>query len=508
MIALVGLPARGKSFVARKLLHYLNWTGVHCKIFNVGKYRREAHAHHMATAENKSPSVRERKGACDAQFFDPKNAKAAELRKLSATAALNDMLGWLDEEPEVDSSDDETSVAKMDVNIRERVAIFDATNSTKERRQWILDRCTSPDRRHTGVVFVESICDDRELLEENYRYKISSSPDFEDVPKEDALLDLRKRVEKYESQYETIMEDSLSYIKIFNLSTKLMVNHIYGRMAKEVVPALMAWHIGTRPIYLCRPGQTISGILTDGEDYVNRAKVKRDLRTGLFEDMSRGTKKKSLRGDKLGPNGQKFKDDLLEFISTECLDFSNKRASVHDMGHTGTSGLSRSSSYSDWDAIPDQDNPTMVNGTVPLHIYTSTMPRAADTVHWEQIQVNQRSNLNPLDKGDFAGMDWDEIKRANPEWYDRMIHDTYNTRFPGGESYRDLMSRLTSVVIDVEQQVIPTLVVSHVSILQCLMAYFRNTRVERCMSIEVPLHTVIKFTPVRVSRVITPQLLW
>ena len=59
------------------------------------------------------------------------------------------------------------------------------------------------------------------------------------------------------------------------------------------------------------------------------------------------------------------------------------------------------------------------------------------------------------------------------------------------------MSRLTSVVIDVEQEVVPTLVVSHVSILHCLMAYFRNTRVEKCMSIEVPLHTVIKFTPVR-----------
>ena len=53
------------------------------------------------------------------------------------------------------------------------------------------------------------------------------------------------------------------------------------------------------------------------------------------------------------------------------------------------------------------------------------------------------------------------------------------------------------MVIDVEQQVIPTLVVSHVSILQCLMAYFRNTPVEKCMSIEVPMHTVIKFEPAR-----------
>jgi hypothetical protein len=48
-----------------------------------------------------------------------------------------------------------------------------------------------------------------------------------------------------------------------------------------------------------------------------------------------------------------------------------------------------------------------------------------------------------------------------------------------------------------EQQVIPTLVVSHVSIIQCLMAYFRNTPVEKCMEIAVPMHTVIKFEPVR-----------
>lgn len=53
------------------------------------------------------------------------------------------------------------------------------------------------------------------------------------------------------------------------------------------------------------------------------------------------------------------------------------------------------------------------------------------------------------------------------------------------------------MVIDVEQQVIPTLVVSHLSILQCLMSYFRNTPVEQCTSIEVPMHTIIKFTPVR-----------
>ena len=51
--------------------------------------------------------------------------------------------------------------------------------------------------------------------------------------------------------------------------------------------------------------------------------------------------------------------------------------------------------------------------------------------------------------------------------------------------------------MDLEQQVIPTLVVSHVSVLQLLIAYFRTSPVQDCMHIEVPLHTVLKFTPAR-----------
>ena len=81
------------------------------------------------------------------------------------------------------------------------------------------------------------------------------------------------------------------------------------------------------------------------------------------------------------------------------------------------------------------------------------------------------------------------------------IHSPYTPsfafRFPGGESYCDLTKRLDPVIVDLEQQVVPTLVVSHVSVLQMLVAYFRNSSVEDCMDIDIPLHTVIKFTPAR-----------
>lgn len=70
-------------------------------------------------------------------------------------------------------------------------------------------------------------------------------------------------------------------------------------------------------------------------------------------------------------------------------------------------------------------------------------------------------------------------------------------RFPGGESYSDLINRLESVIIDVEQQLGPAVVVSHVSVLQVLMSYFRSTPVTECTGIEIPMHTVLKFTPLR-----------
>jgi broad specificity phosphatase PhoE len=60
-----------------------------------------------------------------------------------------------------------------------------------------------------------------------------------------------------------------------------------------------------------------------------------------------------------------------------------------------------------------------------------------------------------------------------------------------------LIDRLYSIIIDIEQQLGLAAVVSHVSVLQVLISYFRSTPIQKCMEIEVPLHTVFKFTPLR-----------
>lgn len=40
VIGMVGLPARGKTYISRKICRYLNWLGFKSRVFNIGNYRR------------------------------------------------------------------------------------------------------------------------------------------------------------------------------------------------------------------------------------------------------------------------------------------------------------------------------------------------------------------------------------------------------------------------------------------------------------------------------------
>ena len=68
VLFMVGLPARGKSYIAKKLKRYLSWLGYHTHVFNVGNYRRE-----LADQKNSL-------AAHGFRFFDPTNDAATEYR--------------------------------------------------------------------------------------------------------------------------------------------------------------------------------------------------------------------------------------------------------------------------------------------------------------------------------------------------------------------------------------------------------------------------------------------
>lgn len=94
------------------------------------------------------------------------------------------------------------------------------------------------------------------------RSKAANSPDYEGMSPQEALADLRQRIANYENAYETVSNVRLSYIKLYDLSSRVLANKIYGRLATSLVPYLMSVHIGTRPIWLVRAGASRFSLLS------------------------------------------------------------------------------------------------------------------------------------------------------------------------------------------------------------------------------------------------------
>ena len=185
-LVMVGLPARGKTYVARKLQRYLSWLGYRTLWVNVGDYRR-------ARAGAKQP----------ADYFAPDNAATKEERFGFAMAALDDLLDWFGRGGEV--------------------GIYDATNTERSRRDIIRARA-----REAGVnvLFVETICDDEAIIDANVRDNKVGLPDYAGVEAEAAFRDFRARIAHYERTYEQVSDAEGSFVQLVDAGRQVITNRI------------------------------------------------------------------------------------------------------------------------------------------------------------------------------------------------------------------------------------------------------------------------------------------
>ncbi|CEP62422.1 6-phosphofructo-2-kinase LALA0_S05e05292g [Lachancea lanzarotensis] len=178
VIVLVGLPASGKSTVSNHLIQYLGQdprtTHLRCKIYNAGQVRRKlsCRGRPMMLANNSSEDL-----------FNPKNSQKKEQY---ARLTLQHMFSDLDQ----DSCD---------------VAIFDATNSTEQRRAYIFQqlRVYNADANryyHITPVVLQVSCTERAFVRFNIHNK-TFNQDYFDKPYEFAVRDFAKRLAHYHSQY-------------------------------------------------------------------------------------------------------------------------------------------------------------------------------------------------------------------------------------------------------------------------------------------------------------------
>ncbi|KAF1991408.1 fructose-2,6-bisphosphatase-like protein [Aulographum hederae CBS 113979] len=250
-VVMVGLPARGKSLIAQKVVRYLHWLSIKAKTFNVGQYRRTA-----------TPNP-------NAAFFDTTNPEGERLRRAAAEAAVNDMVKWFHSGEGL-------------------IAILDATNSTKGRRAWIRDRC---DAEGIETLFVESKCDDEDLIMSNILEVKTTSPDYVGQDPEEAAQDFRNRIRNYEKVYQTIDEDEsdLTYVKLIDVGQHVIINRIQDYLQSRVVYYLMNLHIKPRAIWLSRHGESnynLSGKIGGDADISTRGEAYARALPGLVKQMA------------------------------------------------------------------------------------------------------------------------------------------------------------------------------------------------------------------------------
>ncbi|KAJ5584147.1 Bifunctional 6-phosphofructo-2-kinase/fructose-2 6-bisphosphate 2-phosphatase [Penicillium hispanicum] len=532
VIVMVGLPARGKSYITKKLARYLNWLQHDTEIFNVGERRRVAAGKSPSPAkldrgqekrpsnvhkdlvdsvrrlsvsvgtmnqpeasspENETPlpppvvpakilvngqdpdasisangstvvpSIDAGPGQSTpddeavneaspepmdqtANFFDPQNQRAVKLREQVALDTLDELLDY----------------------ILERggsVGILDATNSTLERRKAIVDHIRKQAGPELGVLFLESSCVDKDLLEANMRLKLSG-PDYKGQDPVEALEDFKKRVALYERSYVPLGEyeekHDMAYIQMIDVGRKIVSHQTHGFLSSQVVYYLLNFNLSPRQIWITRHGESM-------DDQAGRI--------GGDSDLSE--------------NGRRYAKALARFVDHQRQQWElyqrQKDLLKHFPPRPG-------------DSTPP--NPSYIPRDRPRNfcVWSSMMQRAVQTVEYfneEEYDVKQMRMLDELHSGKMEGMTYKEIQKQYPEEYAHRKKDKLFYRYPGpgGEGYLDIINRLRTVIVEVERMTDHVLLVSHRSTARVLLSYFRGLKRDEVADLDVPMGMLYMLEP-------------
>ncbi|KAG5421322.1 PFK26 [Candida metapsilosis] len=468
VIVMVGLPARGKSYITNKLTRYLNWLQHDCRVFNVGNTRRKSKLNagpeqkplpdSHPNSEVQSPvqtaaggSVEGRKEVAaskpkatehDASFFNPENKASTALREKWAMDTLDMLLDYV-------------------INGSGSVGIFDATNSTKSRRRKVLKRIQERSNGELKVLFLESICSDPSIIESNIRLKLSG-PDYKNMDPEVALKDFVGRLHNYEKAYESIDEEEekipgFQYVKMIDVGKKVVSFNIQGFLSSQTVYFLLNFNLCERQIWLTRHGESrdnVSGRI-GGDSHLTRRGKKFAKALATFMNFQR----------------EEFRKQQLERFSTRLELKYNSMFKPEDVA-----------------AIPSEPN---------FCVWTSMMHRAVESgVYFnEQLySVKQMRMLNEIGAGKCEGMTYEEIQDKYPKEFESRLENKLTYRYPGvgGESYLDVLTRLRPLITEIERTTDHLLIISHRVVLRILIGYFLNLQPSDIVQLDVPLHSLYK----------------
>jgi len=130
-----------------------------------------------------------------------------------------------------------------------------------------------------------------------------------------------------------------------------------------------------------------------------------------------------------------------------------------------------------------------------IRVWTSWLKRTIQTAESIQAPQERWKALNEIDAGVCEELTYEEIAERFPAEFAARDHNKLTYRYPGGESYEDLVARLEPVIMELERQE-NIVLIAHQAVLRAILAYFQDKPLTDLPYIKVPLHTLIKITPV------------
>ena len=438
VICISGLPNNGKKFVARELGWYLEFFyGTKVAYFQVEDYANGG------TREERALQLLE-----DVQCF---LRKAGGISRGGAGEGEGDL-----------RRREHTDSGRVAIVLPPKMAALAAMDDASAKEAWTSTwSCTSAvDRKWIRkrladagedykLMFLEIELTDRALLRQHDAVLTAAQKSH--------LEGLR---EWYECSYTPLgrsasSEASLSYLRYRNFRD-METHRMHGYLRMRVAQFLSVLRPWRHTVYLSRHGESTYNVekKLGGDPALSRAGEAYARRLGTYAER--------------------------------CIQ-ANPHSGRKTASRLWTSSLQRTELTAAHIPHPDVHRDEVENPTDSME----------DTPTWKQMRHRVFRNLDEIYAGTFDGMTEQQIAAADSRFgADRKV-DKLATRYPHGESYLDIMTRLEPLILELHSYQEPVLIVSHQATLRVLRAYLLRDRTmsrDKCPTVDIPQHTVMKIT--------------
>ncbi|ORY85518.1 6-phosphofructo-2-kinase-domain-containing protein [Protomyces lactucae-debilis] len=441
-ICLVGLPARGKTHLSVSLCRYLSWLGLSCKAFHLGDYRRK-----WLQGEE----------APDDYFFFEDHADIKDstrsLRSKVAADCMKDMLTFLDK-----------------TKSNGQIVIYDAINASLAIRRQVMQ-----DFKENNIqcLFIESVCWDEKIIQDNVRDVKLSSPDYAGWDRQKAVEHYLRRIQMKIPVYQEMTrekEEDLSYVKLININERMIVNKgtsvggkggaggNFGYVGSRIVFFLMNLHVKPRTLYFARAGKSAD---------------------------------RSYKSDApLAPEGHVYAKKLADTLMQRRREL---RRQAKEEGGSNASSVNG-------DVTPTQSGTAtpIEQQHRSLSVWVSPRQRTVDTAEYLAAAgcvVRRRPQLQAINPGVYDTLTLDQIRERYPGEAEKHEADPFAHRFPRAESYHDVAIRLEPVIVEIEREENDLIVIAHESVLRVLYGYFMGLESSQIPELSMPRNTLFEVRP-------------